>query len=107
MKKFLLKNKYKVALLVVSIIVLVSVGGTFLFNKGDDSSVSVIQEDEQLYVVSNDDLVRSVSSSGHLSYGQAKDVHFQFAGTIQSINFLGTDPVHIRKGELIAETFLQ
>ncbi|MFL2783578.1 MAG: hypothetical protein ACJ0BL_00915 [Dehalococcoidia bacterium] len=103
MKKFLLKNKYKVALLVVSIIVLVSVGGTFLFNKGDDSSVSVIQEDEQLYVVSNDDLVRSVSSSGHLSYGQAKDVHFQFAGTIQSINFPGTDPVHIRKGELIAE----
>ncbi len=103
MKKFLLKNKYKVALLVVTIIVLVSVGGNFFFNKGDDSSVSVLQEDEQLYVVSNDDLVRSVSSSGHLNYGQANDVHFQFAGTIKSNNFPGTDPVHIRKGELIAE----
>ena len=103
MKKFLLKNKYRVALLVVTIIVLVSIGGIFFFNNGEDSSVSVLQEDEQLYVVSNDDLVRSVSSSGHLSYGQARDVHFQFAGTIRSINFPGTDPVHIRKGELIAE----
>ena len=103
MKKFLLKNKYRVALLLVTIIVLVSVGSIFFFNNGDDSSVSVLQEVEQLYVVSNDDLVRSVSSSGHLSYGQVRDVHFQFAGTIGSISFPGTDPVHIKKGELIAE----
>ena len=89
----------------VSIVCLVVVAIFALFvscGNRDSSDTPGLTENQQLYVVSVKDLVKSVSVSGNLTYSNIEKMSFPSSGKVVNLISFDSEPLTIKKGELIA-----
>ena len=93
------KNKNFVALFLLSIYVFMLLVSC---RNAGNSETPGLTEDQQLYVVSIKDLVKSVSVSGNLNYSNVEKLSFPSSGKITSLVSDDSNPFNVKSGELIA-----
>ncbi len=83
--------------------VIITIFALFVSCRNRDSSETPgLTENQQLYVVSVKDLVKSVSVSGNLTYSNLEKMSFHSSGKVVNLISFDSEPLTIKKGELIA-----
>jgi len=93
--------KFKTTLLFVSILLLLIIT-IACRGRASDNSIPGLDRGQQIYVVSDDDLVRGLSINGNIYYSGEQNLYFPSNGTIGEVGFEHIDPIRINKGDLIA-----
>ena len=88
-----LKNK-KIWLFVLIALLIVASIGVFYFTNNRGISKALTDEEQQVFVVSRRDIVKSVSLSGNLKYQGTEKLYFPVQGTV--------DTIFVEKGEKIS-----
>ena len=88
-----LKNK-KIWLFALIALLIVAGIGVFYFTNNRGISKALTDEEQQVFVVSRRDIVKSVSLSGNLKYQSTEKLYFPIQGTV--------DTLFVEKGEKIS-----
>ena len=88
-----LKNK-KIWLFALIALLIVAGIGVFYFTYNKGISKALIDEEQQVFVVSRRDIMKSVSLSGNLKYQSTEKLYFPIQGTV--------DTLFVEKGEKIS-----
>ena len=88
-----LKNK-KIWLFASIVLLTVAGIGVFYFTNNRGGTKAPTDEEQQVFVVSHRDIVKSVSLSGNLKYGSTEKLYFPTEGTV--------DTLFVEKGEKIS-----
>ncbi len=89
--------------ILVVCLVIITIFALFVSCRNRDSSATPgLTENQQLYVVSVKDLVKSVSVSGNLTYSNLEKMSFPSSGKVVNLISFDSEPLTIKKGELIA-----